>query len=220
MIVTLLISAAAANASIYGDFSKAWDAREHGYRSEREALDAQAKATADRAVEALVAEAPTAPDDLEMALTAAYALSELIGRGQTLSELRVHMDSRPSAALSEVWLQGKVDEVRRRSADADVIEAQIDVLKDRDSTSVAQWIAALERLSQIRGTLAGTSAELELIQQNLTSYYRARNEDPAGSMASMRQLFQALGDAARQSQAELQKRSAECARDVETCGGE
>ena len=123
-------------------------------------------------MEALSAGEPTAPKDFVLALTAAWSLSELVGRGQTLFQLREHMATKPSAALSEAWLQGKADEVRRRELDADLVEQQIDLLKGRDTISVREWIAALERLSMMRGSIARSAAELQLINQNLASYYR------------------------------------------------
>lgn len=212
VVALLLLVAAPGQASVYRDFVKVWDARDQTYRAEREALDASAKASAERAIHALIVNEPDAPDDLVAALTAAWTLSELVGRGQALFTFREHIASKPSAALSEVWMQGKVDEVRRRQADADMVERQIDALKDRGRVSVMQWIAALERLSMMRGSIAGTAAELELINQNLRSYYRARNEEGGQTAALWGSVLVALADAARSKQADVQHWSADCAR--------
>ena len=211
LFVTLLV-VSPVKASVYKDFVKAWDARDQTYRSERQALEASAQSAADRAVQALVSDDRFASDDLVAALTAAWSLSELVGRGHTLWELREHMANRPSAALSELWFQGKVDEVRRRQTDADLIERQIEKLKDRDTVTVRQWIAALERLSMMRGAISGTAAELVLIDQNLRSYYRARGEDGGGSAAQWQAILQALGSAERTKQDDVQQWSAQCAR--------
>lgn len=207
-----LMIASPATASTYKDFVKVWDARDATYRAERAALDANAQSAAARAVEALVAADPEASEDLVLALTAAWSLSELVGRGQMLFQLREHMAEKPSAALSEAWLQGKADEIRRRAVDADLIERQIDVLKNRDSTSVKLWIAALERLSMMRGNISGMASELLLIDQNLRSYYRARGEENARSAAIWAAALSAVGSSVRDKQHDIQHRSAVCAR--------
>ena len=53
------------------------------------------------------------------------------------------MATRPSLALSEAWLQGKIDELRRKAGEADLIEGEMELLKGRDTISVQQWIGAL-----------------------------------------------------------------------------
>lgn len=213
LVLLSLVAATPAAASAYRDFVGVWDARDATYRAEREALDARAKSSATRAVEALVMSAPEAPEDLVVALAAAWSLSELVGRGQTLWALREHMASRPSAALSEAWMQGKVDELRRRLAEADMIERQIDILKGRDTVSVQHWIAALEQLSMMRGNISGAAAELTLIDQNLRSYYRAQSREPSGLAVTLwAGVLDALRSATRRSQDDFQDRSAACAR--------
>lgn len=209
--VALAVVAAPAHASLHGDFVRAWDARDQSYRAERAALDARAKGAADRAIAALVEDDPTAGEDLSFALTAAWSLSELVGRGETLGALREHMASKPSAALSEMWMQGKVDELRRRKADADLVERQMEILRGRDTVSVAQWIAALEQVSMMLGNISGSAAELELIGQNLRTYYQARSPEQSASAARWAEVLLALGAAARDRQAAIQERSADCA---------
>ncbi|MFD2500521.1 hypothetical protein ACFSTI_18885 [Rhizorhabdus histidinilytica] len=181
LLMALMLSGAV-EASVYKDFEKVWEARDKTYRSERETLEVRAKSSADRAIQALVMGERTGGDDLTLALTAAWSLSELVGRGQTLYALREHMAARPSLALSEAWLQGKIDELRRKAGEADLIEGEMEILKGRDTISVQQWIGALEQLSMMRGTISGSAAELALIEQNLSSYYRARaGSRPIGS---------------------------------------
>lgn len=211
-IALMLLVAVPAQASVHSDFVKIWDARDSTYRAERAALDANAEASAGRAIEALVAGDAAAADDLELALTAAWSLSELVARGQTLWELREHMATKPSAALSEVWVQGKFDEARRRQTDADLIERQLQVLRSRDRISVQQWIAALERLTMMRGAISGSASELMLIDQNLRSYYRAKGQEPSGLLGELVDKLQSLGNAAREKHRNVQQRSADCAR--------
>jgi len=212
VVMLLLLVTAPVQASTYKDFVKVWDPRDQSYRSERGTLETNAQSSASRALESVVSDDPAGPDDLVMALTAAWSLSELVGRGQTLYVFREHMGSKPSAALSEAWMQGKVDELRRRQSEADMVERQMNVLRDRARGTVGEWIAALERLSMMRGTIAGTAAELVLINQNLGSYYRARSEEQAASAALWGSVLLALSTAARDSQDGVQRWSADCAR--------
>jgi len=216
LLPVLLLSLSMASplsASVYGDFVKVWDARDQTYRAERETLDGRAKSSAGRSIEALVANDPAAGDDLVLALTDAWALSELVGRGQTLWALREHMASKPSAALSELWMQGKVDELRRRQVEADIVEGQITMLGARDTVSVQHWIAALEQLSMMRGNISGSASELALINQNLVTYYQARAQESSGLAFDIWQgALEALRSSARRSQNDIQHWSAVCAR--------
>jgi hypothetical protein len=212
VVLTSLMLAVPVGASVYGDFTKVWDARDKSYRSERPALESNAQQSAERAVNALVSDDPDAPQDLVLALNAAWSLSELAGRGQMLFTFREHMAGKPSAALSEVWIQGKVDELRRRKSDADMIEREMDMLKGHDSISVKQWIAALERLSMMRGTLAGEASELALINENLITYYHARSEEVSRNRAILSAALAGLAAAAQDSQENTRRRSATCVR--------
>jgi len=210
MLMGLLI-AAPATASVYKDFAKAWEERDQTYRGEREALESRARSSAERAVNALVDSEPTAAEDLVLALSAAWSLSELVGRGQMLYALREHMAAKPSAVMSEIWIQGKADGLRRRQADTDMIEREMGILEGRDTIGVQQWIAALERLSMMRGAIAGEAAELSLISQNLATYYRARSDEQARSAELWAGVLAALAGAVQGQQEDIQRRSASCA---------
>lgn len=199
-------------ASVYTDFVKVWDARDRSYRSERDALERRAQSTAERAIDALVNSDPVAGDDLILAFSAAWSLSELVGRGQMLHAFREHMADKPSAALSELWMQGKIDELRRRQAEADMIEAEMQILQGRDTISVKQWIAAHERLAMMRGDISGQATELALINQNLVTYYRARAEQPSLGAALMAAALVGVASSVREKQEGTRDRSAHCAR--------
>jgi len=203
--------AGAAVASAYKDFSKVWEQRETTYRGERPGLEARAKSSADAAVKALILNDPNGPQDLGLALAAAWSLSELVGRGQTLWALREHMAGRPSVQLSEAWLQGKIDELQRKEAEADMIAEQMQMLKARDDVSVQQWIAALEQLSMMRGSISGAAAELTLIQQNLESYYSARAGETIQKRALIGSVLSALAATSQRKQLEFERRVALCA---------
>lgn len=210
-LVTALMLSSGVEASVYKDFEKVWEARDKTYRSEREALEVRAKSSADRAIQALVMGERTGGDDLTIALTGAWSLSELVGRGQTLFALREHMATRPSLALSEAWLQGKIDELRRKAREADLIESEMEILKGRDSISVQHWIGALEQLSMMRGAIWGSAAELALIEQNLSSYYRARAGEEADRRRLVASILAGLSAGVRARQDEIQHWSAVCA---------
>jgi len=213
VLVTALAISSAATASAFKDFSRIWEERDQTYRAERESLDLRAKSTADTAVQALVRGEPTAPEDLNLALAAAWSLSELVGRGQALWAFREHISTKPTAALSEAWMQGKVDDLRRRQVEADMIERQIDILKNRDSVSVQQWIAALEQLSMMRGNIYGAAAELALIDRNLASYYKAQSGEATGLAVDLWEgILGAVRSTARRSQDDMQSWSSACAR--------
>ena len=57
-------------------------------------------------------------------------------------------------------MQGKVDELRRKQADADLTEREMNMLEGHDSISVRQWIAALKHCrccAEASGARLGTS---------------------------------------------------------------
>lgn len=207
-----VIMATPAIASVYSDFVKVWDARDKSYRAEREALERKAQSTAGRALYSLTSADSAAGDDLVLALNAAWSLSELVGRGQMLYTFREHMAGRPSAALSELWMQGKVDELRRKQAEADSIESEMQILRGRDTISVKQWVAAHESLAMMRGNISGQASELALINQNLTTYYRARSEEISPGRAILAATLLGLAAGVRDAQNGTQRRGADCAR--------
>ncbi len=215
LITVVLLSlalAVPAVASVYRDFVKIWDARDRSYRSEREALERRAQSAAERATYSLINSDAAAGDDLLLALSAAWTLSELVGRGQMLYTFRTHMAEKPSAALSELWMQGKVDELRRRQVEADTIEGEMQILSGRDTISVKQWIAAHERLAMMRGDISGQASELALINQNLSTYYRARAQEPSMGTALLAAALVAVASGVREKQNDTRDRSAMCAR--------
>jgi len=63
-----------------------------------------------------------------------------------------------------------------------------------------------------QGAIYGTTAELQLINQNLISYYRARSEEGAASAGLWGGVLAALGAAISNSQRDVQHWSATCAR--------
>ena len=199
-------------ASVYKDFVKVWDERDRTYRAEREALERKAQSAAERALYSLTSADAAAGEDLIIALNAAWSLSELVGRGQMLYVFREHMAAKPSAALSELWMQGKVDELRRKQAEADTIESEMQILRGRDTITARHWIAAHESLSMMRGNISGQASELTLINQNLTTYYRAQSQEVSVGRAVLAAALLGVASSVRDSQQNTQRRSADCAR--------
>lgn len=197
-----LIICGQAFASVRSDFQKIWAERFDSYSARRAELTDRQHTTADRLIASVKSESATAPQDLQNALIAARAISSLSGHGVILQGFRKHMDGKPSSAASEAWMQDQVAALHQRIKDADTAEAQLRAMQQAGTINVGQWLGALEKVTMDRGYIEGASDELVLINQNLTSFYRAIGEEKAESRARWAAALRGMGDAlVRQQQA-------------------
>lgn len=193
-------------ASTASDFAKIWSAREASYRAERPALEESAQQKAAVLVAAIKSNTEYGPPEMIAALTSARQLSELAGRGMFLYEFREHMKAKPSAFVSEAWMQERVSELKTLSIAADDYEAQVRAMQPGKNVSFVDWVGALEKLVMMRGDLNGRVQEMTLVDQNLDSYYAAKRQ----ADARRRDFLRAFGQALATQQRSVQNWSAFC----------
>lgn len=206
----LLLSVASVHAvvlaSTTSDFAKIWSARDASYRSERPVLEEAAQRTAAVLVATIKNKNDFEPPEMIAALTSARQLSELLGRGAFLYEFREHMKTKPSAAVSEAWMQERVSALKTLSIAADDYEAQVRAMQPGKNVSFVDWVGALEKLVMMRGDLNGRVQEMTLVDQNLDSYYAAKRQ----ADARRRDFLRAFGQALATQQRSVQNWSAFC----------
>ena len=206
VILALVSAGSVVQASTASDFSKIWSARDAAYRSERVGLDANAKQKADILVTAINNNSDFGSSEITAALTAARQLSELIGKGTFLYEFREHMKTKPSAYVSEAWMQERASELKTRSIAADDYEGQVRTMQPGKNISFVNWVGAMERLVMMRGELNGRIQEMTLVDQNLGSFYKAKRQ----ADEKRRDFLRAFGQALASQQSAVQNWSASC----------
>ncbi len=156
-------------------------------------LDQSARETVAQYMTALQTEGADMDHEAAKLKDAMHRASYIYGRYWVLSELREHMDDKPSAVSSELWMQEKVSEVQSDARLADNHWTQLANLPDEASLT--------ERLSKFEAAVVGGARvqgvvdELTLIDQNLASYYQGRSEE----RANRSRIFAAIGSALMQS---------------------
>lgn len=207
-------------ASANKEFGKAWQARYESYLARRVEVDGRAKATSTIAVQSIRSGGASAATDLDAALEAAGEAAKLIGRGRLLYEFLEHFKTKPSPQLSQMWMQGKADELQGKAKDIDALDARVRATVRGTGDEQDRWLGELERLVMLRGTVEGMTLEVGLLDQNLRSYFSAIGQEQAAD-ERRRAAFAAFGAALTQQSQQMRGWSARCVRsgNVTNCEG-
>jgi hypothetical protein len=182
-------SPAAIAASTYKEFGQAWAQRDARYVEEHGRLDKVA-----REATAHFLKAPASPAALEAMMTSIKAASYADGRGNMLRDLRIAMDSKPSSAGIEMWLQERIDGVRRET---EVVQAKFDGVRSIDPNT-DRYLEEVVAAVVMSATLRGKAEELRLLEQNLSSYLRAQGEEDIQRREARARVLGAIGAALSQ----------------------
>ncbi len=199
----VLLWTAAASASALKDLKRLLESRAQQYTEQRPALEQRTQESATAAVRSIQSADRSAAEALNTALGETRQLSYLYGRYQTLWALREHMETKPSLATSETWLQGQVEAIRAKIASADATEAALKRSVPGSDVPLLSWVGSIERLAQDRGYSEGATAELSLINEDLRTYYAARAEEHENAVRLRTALLAAFAMALSQQQDDM-----------------
>jgi hypothetical protein len=150
-------------------FEALWNERLNSYRSAATASAARHKAAAD----ALTSKAFTftAGDSrFDELIGAAENDSRNSGKGSELSGFLAHIKSRPSPAVSQAYLQGRVQQVGDKASEADRARDVLAAALKSTQTTYAKLYVDAEQAAMTRGEAIGRTQELQLIIENFDSY--------------------------------------------------
>lgn len=187
----LLVQPAAAHAdSTYKEFVQAWTERDARYVEEHDKLDKVA-----REAIAKFLRTPSSQQETESAIEAIKAASYVDGRGAMLRDLRIAMEKKPSNGKIELWLQDRMETLRR---DSEALQARFDALRVKreggEATGDSYFQEAVNAITAA-ATLRGKAEELRLIEQNLSSYVRAQGDEDLQRREARARMFGAISAA-------------------------
>ena len=157
--------------SVREEFAPLWAARLSQYQAEQAATRQRVEDAAKPPSDSDPARAEAHYANLLQALVAD---GEVKGREQVASDLIAHMRNKPSAELSEAWIQGLADRVKR---DRDDLNSRSEALKRQGSAKLIapkEYFEETFKLAATAGIIRGRASELALIDQNLRSFYQAK----------------------------------------------
>ncbi len=167
-------------------FETFWNARLDEYRA-----DAARKAIEHKAAsEAIQSGAPFtfAPDDARLGrlITSSEDDARTSGKGQELDAFLTHIRSRPSLALSQAYLQGRIQKSQQAEETAIQTRNALDILTRARGVTVGQMLVAVERTAMAKGEAIGRFEELVLLIRNYGAYsadFAAANQRDRDSRA-------------------------------------
>jgi len=151
-------------------FEALWNARLNEYRT-----DATRKAIEHKAASnAIQSGAPFtfAPDDARLGrlITSSEDDARISGKGQELEAFLTHISSRPSLALSQAYLQGRVQKSQEADETATEVRNALDNLSRAKGVTIGQMLVAVERTAMAKGEAIGRFEELVLLIRNYGAY--------------------------------------------------
>lgn len=159
--------------SVQKEFSQAWEQRDQRYvASTQTALSASE--TAWNAF-ASNTDADQTFLKLKAAFDATYQARYHEGRQHFLRDFRIHLFSKPSRQITELWMQERIEQIRLSSEGAQRQFATLSQIKFTDTDKVKAYIGGSEQALIESGHAHGAIDELKLINQNLTVYYQAKD---------------------------------------------
>lgn len=180
--------------SAYKEFYSAWSERSSGYEDEfvRQLDGANQKITVYQ--KALEESDPKTADYFRTAMDAAYATNVTRARGELMHELLERMKKKPSAAASELWIQERVSIVKEKALAAEQNKGRIEELlsKPEGISSADEFnnlVKNVQKAAEGYGYIYGMNAELDLIDQNLRSYYVARGQEKRARSQALSAFF-------------------------------
>ena len=194
LLLALALQPSAASAgSTYKDFVAAWTERDARYVEQHAALDKQAR---EATTEFLAKADPNSSESgsrLQRMITAIKAASLLDGRGAMLRDLRIHMEKKPAAASTELWMQERTDAVRTQAAAVAAKFAELRGMNERGLGESDEYFQNTVAALIMASTLEGKVQELSLLDQNLSSYFRAKGQEDAERREARARIFGAIG---------------------------
>lgn len=191
VVLASAVPAVAEAKSAQKEFSQAWEDRDQRYvTSTQSALSASQSAW-----EAFASN--TDPDQtfpkLKAAFDATYQARYHEGRQHFLRDFRIHMSSKPSRQLTDLWMQERIEQIRLSSEGAQRQFATLSQIKFTDTDKVKTYISGSEQAIIESGHAHGAIDELKLLNQNLAVYYQAKDAEEVRNSQRRAAIADALG---------------------------
>ena len=184
------------------EFNTAWASRETLYVSQIQETEAHQAAAIKAFGAAAQASAPDTGAKMQAMFDAISEYGVAKGRKAALGDFRAFFASNPSAAATEIWLQGQTSELQRMVTKGNAQAEAVKLLKPGQGGITPQDY--LERGMQSVGynsLVRGAIEETQLVDQNLGTYFRAKTADDVDRRRRRATIFgilaAGLGGAAR-----------------------
>lgn len=188
--------------SVHAEFEEAWSARDARYQVQYSSQADAANVAMTSFTDSIKtdASADVTAELFRVAMDRVHVAAITRGRGKAINELNQLVEKKPSAARGELWMQEQVSGLHQRNVE--VTRLQVEMQKLSGASGLIAIVDAMQRWTDGHGELVGRTQELALIDENLSSYYKARSAENSQRAASRRAFFAGLGDALRDNAAQ------------------
>lgn len=174
---------------IQQEFSQAWTDRAARYGDQQKALNQRVEISLKALHEASEAKSPEVKAKTDQFLAALQDGAYMHGRISLLKVFQSHMAKKPSAAATELWIQEQTDSLRVQAEALDKLGERLGA--DNSNEGMKAKMSALAASAEFMGTLA----ELSLIDQNLSTYFKAKSAQDEGRRRARAAFFGAMAAA-------------------------
>lgn len=185
--------------SVEKEFTEAWTERGDRYAREKDQAAADLKAAFDALSAADAKDRTKAEEGLTAVFRQSYAIGYSAAREQTVRTLLQFMAGKPSAARTELWIEDQADQLRQRSEKAKArSENASKMVIGQNGLTAFDYVKESGAAIFDIGAAQGIADELQSIDSNLTSYFRAKGEQEARRKAMWAAIGQSLKEASQQ----------------------
>lgn len=181
----------AAYADVRSDMMELWTGRAATYEGQK-ASNLQQREIAISAL-AEVKSDEDARTGILKAYDATFTHGYSTGRAEALSHAREFFRKKRSAGAAEIWMQDQVSEMKQAAQEA---RSKLEATKDfPDSMGLTAKLNATLAAIGKSGIVRGQIDELNLLDGNMASYYRAKNGEEQARREARSRIFGALAAA-------------------------
>jgi hypothetical protein len=182
-------------------YLEVWNARLATYEQQFTAADADIRKDVQNLAAAIDAGRIKAWPELVQPVTAITAKVReafvTAGRGDTLKQFIVHMQTDTTPGLTEVWFQNQSGDWQQRAQHLDRITKDFLNALDRKIAESPQWMAEAEDLAREQGFVQGISQELPSLYQQAIAYYGDVRQAEAADRERQQRFAEALAQIGR-----------------------
>ena len=177
--------------SVQDEFAQAWSARADRYTAQQADLDKLVEATLSALKVSNESNAPDVGARTNQFLAALNDGSYLHGRSAVLAAFRTHIKGKPSAAVTELWIQERFDELKNQATSLDATGDRL--RNDNSPEGIKAKMTALANSAEFMGNVA----EMKLLDENLGTYFKAKSAQDDARRRARAAFFGALAGSAR-----------------------
>lgn len=202
VVATLMVTAPSqelAARSVHSEFVEAWQERLKRYELSSDNAGEKLKSRAQEFFNSEGVDDSILQTRLAAVFDATDEVGVLSGRSQLSSDLIALMKKKPSAERAELWIQ---EQVHRLTEEDKSIKTEFDALSkmkvgENGVTSESLFKANGMAIFKL-GALRGQIEELALLNDNLASYYQAKNQQDADRRQKWKAILGSIGNSLQQ----------------------